>query len=380
MEKINLDQTTGLNHGAAPNAMRANDRASKANKHARIARNYRNKAIELNRKITDWKQIMSGSPVVLFTCCFIIFCASEILYSWEMYREFLGAFFGNPHWIIVLMLGLVIVFIAGYVSHLLSKVISSNEFDLEVYNYLHISKKDLILEYEAIEYVNAEKKKDLLWGIIGMFFILTVVAFISWQRTFLMSEATGVDDYSLIQKVFPVIIVLLEILTGIYIGLYLIPLIIAIYQKRKAQNNYSKNLTICSIEDKMVTALLEQAKLHSEAFTLTKELADSIYRIKNRSMNSENYEDKINLKQLEITITGLNNQPVPNIHIIGVVPSNKSVIGGISNSNGHLFLYWESQDNHLERLIVNNALVKDGPFMANTAYVVLLDESLELTS
>ena len=362
------------------NGIRANERASKANKEARKARESRDKAHNLSKIISDWRDILSGSPILLLTLCFVLFAVAEIVYSWEMYREFLSAFFGNPHWTIVLLLGFVIVCGAAYVSHLLSKSMSSNLFDLEVYNYRFISKKGSILEEIAVEYIEKDRKQDLIYGLIGMLFLLSIVTAISWQRSFLMTEATGNDDYSLIQKIFPVIIVLLEILTGIYIGLYLIPLWKNLIKKWRAEAKFNKHLDICSTEDKMVKALLEQASISGELLFPSKEMADSFYRIKNRSQNNYNYVDEIFLKQIELTVLGNNNQPVDNAHVIGVLQSNQSVVGSISNAHGKLSLFWETNDNAIEKIIVNNIITKTGPFMANTAYVISIIEPQSLTA
>jgi hypothetical protein len=360
------------------NAQRANDRAANANKNACTARTYRDLVIGYERIISDWRNIMVGSPVLLLTISFIILATAEILYSWEMYREFLAAFFGAPHWSIVLLLGLVIVFAAAYVSHLLSKSISSNLFDLEVYNYKHITKKGTILDEEAIEYVNADKKKDLIWGIVGFVLVLAVVGLISWQRSVLMTDATGEDDYSLIQKIFPIIIVLLEIFTGIYLGQYLLPLWEKLSKKGRAWAKYNKHLNICSREDRLVRGLLEQAAMSGETYISSKQMADSMYRVLYRSENNINYVNDIYQKQLTLTVVGNNNQPVVNAQVIGVLPS-QSVIGGVSNAHGNVYLFWETADSHIEQLAING-VVKEGIFKENSNIVISIAEQLSLTS
>ena len=375
MKTSTSSQPTGLNS----NAQRADNRAATANKNAGLARVQRDLAIVFECIISAWRSIMVGSPVLLLTICFFVLAAAEIVYSWEMYREFLGAFFGDPHWFIVLLLGFVIVFAAAYVSHLLSKSISSNLFDLEMYNYKHITKKDTILDEEAREYINADKKQDLIWGIVGFVLLLAVVGLISWQRSILMIDATGQDDYSLIQKVFPIIIVLLEVFTGIYLGQYLIPLWVTLNRKRQAWAKYNKHLDICSREDRLVKVLLEEADRSKETYIPTKQMADSMYRILNRSQNNISYVDEIYQKQLKLTVIGNNNQVVENAQVVGFLPS-QSVVGSISNSHGNAYLFWETPDTHIERLTINGIITKEGPFKENSNIVISVEEQLSLKS
>jgi hypothetical protein len=360
------------------NAQRANDRAANANGNALTARTYRDFAIGCEQTVSDWRKVMVGSPVLLLTISFVILATAEILYSWEMYREFLAAFFGDPHWSIVLLLGLVIVFAAAYVSHLLSKSISSNLFDLEVYNYKHITKQGTILDEEAVEYISADKKKDLIWGIVGFILVLAVVGLISWQRSVLMTDATGEGDYSLIQKVFPIIIVLLEIFTGIYLGQYLFPQWVKLYKKGRAWAKYNKHLNICSREDRLVKVLLEQANLNGETYITSKQMADSMYRVLYRTENNIHYVDEIYQKQLTLTVVGNDNRPVENAQVVGFLPS-QSVIGGVSNAHGNVYLFWETADLHIEQLVING-IIKEGIFKENSNIVISIAEQLRLNS
>lgn len=374
MKTMTHFQSTELNS----NAQRADERAANANKNALYARTARDLAIGYEHTISNWKNIMVGSPVLLFTVSFIILAIAEIIYSFEMYREFLAAFFGDPHFSIVLLLGLVIVFAAAYVSHLLSKGISSNLFDLEVYNYKHITQKGTILDDEAIEYINNDRKKDLLCGIVGFILVLAVVGMISWQRSVMMTDATGEDDYSLIQKIFPIIIVLLEIVTGIYLGQYLLPLWIKHHKKECAWAKYKKHLNICSHEDRLVKALLEQANINRETYISSKQMADSMYRILYRSENNINYIDEICQKQLTLTIIGDNNQAIENAQVVGFLPSH-SIVGGISNTKGNVYLFWETADTYIERLAING-IIKEGIFKENSNIVISITKQLNLTS
>ncbi len=375
MKTQDFYEQKGMNN---QNAMRANDRAASSNNYARLGRECREIYLSANQAINDWKSIMAGSPVFLLTLIFFISAIAEVVYSWEMYREFLGAFFGKPHWTIVLLLGLVINVGAAYVSHLISKAMSSNLFDLEVYNYQYISKKGQIQEVEAVEYVLKDKRKDLIFGLIGAIVILSIVCFISWQRSFLMTDISGVD-YSLVQKILPVLIVLMEILTGIYLGIYLIPLVAKTIIRNREKKKTMEYIALCSKDDRLVTALLVTARENGEKYTPTKEIADSLFRINYRSSDSLNYINEINLKQIDVNIVNSNKNPVPNVHVIGFLPSDNSVATGITDYNGQLFLTWDSKDDYISKLQIDGNVTVEGRFIKNNKYYFPIVSNLALT-
>lgn len=361
------------------NALRAEKEALVANEAANEGRTNRDRKNTYQQVNSQWKRTMSGSPVFLLTIIFLFCAIAEIVYSWEMYREFLAAFFGDPHWSIILLLGLIIVLGAAYVSHLLSKTLSANLFSLEVFNYRFITNNGYILEEEAVEHINNERKKDLRNGIIGTIGFLIVVALISWHRAWLMTDAMGVDDYSLIQKLLPVIIVLLEILTGIYLGIYLIPLWKNQLKIRKAHNRFKHNIRLCSKQDRLVKALIDSAYLNSEHFTPAQNVMESYYRARSRAVSSDNYLDEVELKRIEVVTVDKDNQPVSNVRVVGMLSNQTIVGGGISNGSGFLAISWDSQDEYID-LIINNFTARGGPFKANSSHVVCIDEPLVLSS
>ncbi|MCJ7447732.1 MAG: hypothetical protein MUO72_08565 [Bacteroidales bacterium] len=279
---------------------RLNDRASNANSNCRIARKHRNIDLSTDKEINAQKKVMTSFPVFLFTICFFVFAISEILYSWEMYRDFLGLFFASPHWTITLILGLAIVLSAAYVAHLLSLNLSLHLFNLEVYKYKSVSNKDIITETEAHEQIRKIQKKNLLWGIAALMILLILVALISIRRTDLSAAALGIEELNFIQKALPVIIVLLETLCGIHLGSYLLPLLVKYYVRSRSESKFLKHLGICKYEDKLVLELLNKVKLRGERLIMTKDIYDSLYRSMTRSLNSLNYVDEIENEQVDI--------------------------------------------------------------------------------
>lgn len=363
---------TSVEKQLSNNAQRAEGKAQSAHRDATEGREAKRQRDEGRNIVTEWKRIMSGSPILLLTIIFVFCACAEIVYSWEMYREFLGAFFGMPHWTITLLLGLVIVLGAAYVSHFLSKSLSSNLFDLEVFNYRNISKKGNILEEEAIDHVRSEKKRDLAIGLISGGILLMVVAFISWHRSILMLDATGSNDYSLIQKILPVIIVLFEILTGIYLGLYLLPRWRIEMKIHKENKSFKRHLWACSETDRLVKALMDSALLNNEYFKPSKNALSSYYRAQSRTTD-ENYLDITSVKQLEVTTVDATGVPKSNIRILGVTNNGQVIASGISNEGGYLILYWDSNNDQIE-LMINDFSTKKGPYQANTSHVVCIDE------
>jgi hypothetical protein len=169
-------------------------------------------------------------------------------------------------------------------------------------------------------------------------------------------------------------------LTGIYIGLYLIPLLNRSIKRRNAYRKLLTFVQLCSKDDRTVTALLVASRENNETYTLTKELADSIYRINNRSSNSIDYIDEINMKQIGVQVIGINNVPLSNVHIEGILPIANTKISGITNANGFTVLFWDGPDDIISEIQLNNTTTKEGPFMMNGQYVISYIDPLRISA
>lgn len=370
MKKSNLFQSTELNQ----NSNEAAGRAAKAAVNARKARIHRDITLNDESVLNDWSSIMSNSPVKLCTGIFLLVFIFDLLISWELYQDMLAAtvpIMANTTG--VLICGITIAGAAGYISHLIAKHLSDNEFDRQVYNYQVLHKKDSTVSAIAVEHVLKDSRKDLLIGLILGALLIAIIALISFQRSWLVEAASGEDDYSLLTKVLPIFFIILEIFVGIYLA-YIIDYTGKWFHKWSHTQKFDKCRNYCSYEDRTVVSLSEKADKQGETYIPSKEMADSTYRFLNRSQSNIHYVDEIFLKNVQLQIVGSNNKPVSNAQVVGVLSSG-SKVGAMSNQEGNTCLYWETEDNQIEKIVVNNTITQAGPFLENTKNVISINET-----
>lgn len=346
---------------------RAGLRARKASRFAQKGRNQLQRKLAYERQLQNWGQIMENAPVSLFTVIFFVSWPTEILVSFEMYKEILSSYTEIPNIIFIWLLGSFIVGFAALTSHLLSKKISPELFRLEQYNLItprsgHIR----LLPIEATEKVKSYSLLQLGFGVISFLILVIIVGLISWQRSYLMAYSTGgiENDYSLFEKILPIVIVTVEVYTGIYLG-YIIKKISILIRKSLVGWRAKKNLGKCLYETEMAYGLLEKGREENLTLTLNKDLLDVIFRMNFRSSSAPDYLEEIMINQCRI-ITRTKQEFLPNIRIVGLLNTSELTNVAYTSDQGVAIVYW-NDDCPLKALEIGGQLF-EGPFKNNTTH------------
>jgi hypothetical protein len=346
-------------------------RASESNLAAKDARFHRQKRDNINEILEGWQSIMASSPVGLFMVIWTIACVAELLTSWEMYRELLTSISSNPHWTLSLIMGLFVIGLGAFVSHYLSKYFSRNLRELDVFNATSSNELRLLAE----ESVKKNIKNDFLIGIVAMVILLLIVGFISWQRIFLQSEVSG-SDYSIFQKVLPIIIVVVEVFSGIFLFYFLL---LNRYKQRswKHHKKYNSYRQKCVQQNQMAINLYYQAVDLGEEIAYNNDLRDALWRYEHRSSGSDNYVDSIPPAQTTKIIVLRDGKSESGVHLYGKLPNGETTSAVFTSSFGHATLIWEGSCQVLESVFVNSQ-EHIGPFQANSTVNIEMDSANHL--
>ncbi len=356
---------------SATNAQEAVARAqcsSLAAKSARIVRDQRNFIQQL---LEDWSRIFTNSPIGILTTLFIFAVLMEIFFSFPMYTDLMSQMTGEGNFMLALVGALFIVLWGAYVSHLISKKMSPAIFDYTVYNEMKFSKAAMP-QAAAEEKAHIAARRDLIKGLILGILLLFVVTAVSWQRVWLMGAITGAD-YSLTHKLLPVVCVLIEIISGIYVG-YLIRRSRQLYNVRKFHNEFVREKTLCSYEASMAQAHSQHAIDKGEKLPSTKELGDAMYRYENRALDNDNYVDPVPEKKTLKVVVADNAGFVKGVHLSGILANGEYSNSIVTNDQGEGVLTWDSDTNQVMTIYTDHKQHK-GPFRENSTIRIDIDRN-----
>lgn len=347
---------------SATNAQESISRAQTSNRAAKAARTARDERNFILQVLEDWARIFTNSPIGILTALFIFAVGMELLFSWPMYSDLMSQMLGSANAMLSLIGGVFIVLWGAYVSHLLAKKMSPSVFDYTVYNEIKFS-KNAMPQAAAEEKAHIARHRDFFKGLILGILLLVVVAAISWQRAWLMGAITG-SDYSLTHKLLPVVCVLIEIISGIYIGY-----IIRRYrEKRKAKKLHKEFLNrkdICAYETNMAHEHYQHALSTNEKVHFSKELRDTLYRFEHRSQDNDEYVNEIPvLKTLKVVVADENGM-VQGIHLAGVLANGEYCNSIWTNDQGEGVLTWDNDAKEVLAVYTDNQQHR-GPFRENS--------------
>lgn len=354
-----------------PNANAAAHEGSTAAEYANNGRKYRKDYHSQQNIITRWDNILSNDPVFLFTIIFIICFAADILVSWEMYRDVVSyVLTSTPAWA-MLLLGFLINGFAAVVSHYFSKTKSDGLFNYEVWNLQHIIHRGEKPYEIAIRDVTKDKKNDFILFLLTSVTLIVIVGFISFNRSFLLKQG-GNDEagYNLLQKILPMVIVMAEVFTGIYLVFVLKRLLLNL----KASSNKGKFLNFLHLtneHDKIVGRLVQKANKNNEYIDIQRNVKNSLYRIKYRDLN-DSYIDDLEFNQAEFIIKGAMDNVIPNLRIVGNLTGGGQTNATYTNEEGKAEVHWQSTEEHIDSIIVGGIKLM-GPFTSNFVHVVRLE-------
>lgn len=345
------------------NFQEAINRASSSNRAAKAARNAEEKRNFIQQILDDWARIFTNSPIGILTALFLFAVLMEIFFSFPMYLDLMSQMTGGKNYVLAFVGAIFIVLWGAYVSHLISKKMSPSVFDYTVYNELKFSKRAMP-QAAAEEKVRIATQRDLLKGLLFGILIMVVVASISWQRVFLLKAINSVADYSLFHKLMPVICVLIEIVSGLYIG-YLIRRLRESRKAKKLNKEFVREKSLCVYETQMAHEHYHHALEKGEKIHYSKDLYDSNYRYEHRSQDDDNYCDPIPVqKTLTVTVadeTGL----LHGIHLAGILSNGEYCNSIYTNDHGEGILSWDSDAKEVLMVYVDNKQ-HNGPYRENS--------------
>lgn len=359
------------------NSQEAVSRASSSNRASKSARVAIGKRNFIQQILDDWARIFTNSPVGILTALFVFAVLMEIFFSFPMYLDLMSQMTGKGNFILALLGALFIVLWGAYVSHLLAKKMSPSVFDYTVYNEMKFS-KNAMPQAAAEEKARIASRNDLIKGLFFGIFLLIVVAAISWQRVLLMGAITSAD-YSLIHKLLPVVCVLIEIISGLYVG-YLIRRFLESRKAKKLHKEYVRERDLCVYDTKMAHEHHQHAIEKNEKLHYSKELYDANYRYEHRSQDDENYIDPIPVQKTLTVVVADDNGLMHGVHLAGRLANGEYCNSIYTNEHGEGILSWDSDAKEVLLVYVDNEQHK-GPYRENSKIRIDLNrmKKIEMT-
>jgi hypothetical protein len=354
-----------------PNANAAAHEGSTAAEYANNGRKYRTEYYFQQKIVGRWNDLLSNDPVFLFTIIFIICFAADILITWEMYRDVVSYILtSTPAWA-MLLLGFLINGFAAVVSHYFSKTKSDGLFNYEVWNLQHIIHKGEKPHEIAVRDVTKDKKNDFFLFLLTSVILVVIVGFISFNRSFLLTAGGNKDaDYNLLQKILPIVIVVAEVFTGIYL-VFVLKRLLWNYKASSNRGKFLNFLHLTNEHDKIVGRLIQKANENNEYVDFQRNVKNSLFRIKYRDLN-DSYIDEVEFNQAEFIIKGSSDLAIPNLSIVGNLNGGGQTNATYTDEQGKAEVHWNSKDEDIDSLIVNGIKLM-GPFTRNFVHVVRLE-------
>lgn len=356
-----MKKTPTLSHNS--NTIEANNRSQNSNRAAKAARIAKEELNRLLAILDEWSQIFSNSSVALGTSLFMFATAMELFFSWPMYIDMMSQMTGKANNVLAGIGGGFLVLWGAYVSHLIAKRMSPAMVEYHTFNILQ-NKDNKLPIAAAKEKAKIAMKRDFILGLILGILLLLIVAAISWQRVWLITDITGVD-YSLMHKLLPVICVLIEIVSGIFIS-YLRMRIKTIIKVNKLKKRFEKEKSICAFETMMAQEYHTKAEDDGEKAVHSKELSDALFRYEHRSQDNDNYVDEIpSVKTLKIIVANQNGM-LSGVHLAGVLSNGEYCNTIKTNEKGEGTLSWHGESSEMLKVYTDN-IPHLGPFRENSS-------------
>lgn len=250
----------------------------------------------LQERIRVYEEIVSTTNVILFSVLFVLFAAAEWFSSWEIYTDLAKVFSLDPPVALISVFALAVVGTAVLVSWLLEMTISSSLRQWRVEVLSSTTNYRSFPPYEIERLVSIRQRKKFWTGLIVGLLLVGVVAHLSYEREWMMNqllqhpgEETGL---SYVRISLPPLLVVLEILTGIFLiyGIHLL----ALSLKRSSQRKQWKaQVRYCHRNDHRITRIWNHLLELGYKAPLNREVQEALYRTQHRSTSDDNYLDEI---------------------------------------------------------------------------------------
>jgi len=324
-----------------------NDQLIRANKEFKVADNLASNASKLAHKanmalelyksehdrLNNWKSIMSTAPVTALTAIFFIVSVGEYLVSKEIYREF------NDKWPWAIA---IVFFVAGlFVSEFIVYKLFAQKRAWKKYEL----KRDKNNNSKTNDEIDASIKKitnnNFVFGALLGLLIITAIGFLSYKRV--QGElAAGMRETGFgIMDFMPVILYLIEIISGVFIW-YLIKKIRLGIDVTNLWEKFSDFAASCYKDTAAAIKKYQDAE-HENYDPLKVQLSDNIHTAfyRNNSFTLDDKEKYVSLPEkindyFNIKLIDVNGAPLRR-HIT-IITDYKFSASGSTNEEGKLTL------------------------------------------
>jgi len=349
-------------------AQDALNRAQQSVIHAANALKARLLMTQQEERLNYWSGLFVNSPVIVATCIFFLAVAIEIIFSLPMYLDLMAEMTGTGNYFNALIGASLIVLWGAGVSHYIGKWASLAIFDYNIANKMHFSEKNA-LQAAVEEDVRMATSRDFIIGLGLGAALLFVVIGVSWQRVWLIGEITG-GNYSLINKLLPVICVILEMISGIYLG-YVYSRARRLILKKKYTQQYWDEKSQCAYQTNMAAEYYHKAVELGEPIHFNRELKDALFRNEFRSIDQDDYIEPVPAENVLKVIVKDGQSLISGVHLYGVTANGETCNRTYTNEFGEGILIWSGDQKALTHLFADGELYK-GPFLENTTAVITL--------
>jgi len=189
----------------------ASSLAQKANHLIEVAGKTLNEYKIENERLDNWKKIMSTAPVRLLSALFVVIAIVEYLISVKIYEEFIP----RAPWVVALGFLSVGVLVSEFIVYKISKA----KRKWKKYELKRDPNNKNMIEPEIDAYISKFSNSRFIIGLIIGIFLIAMIGFLSYKRVQyeIGSEMRPADLGFGIMDLLPLLLYIVEILTGIYV-------------------------------------------------------------------------------------------------------------------------------------------------------------------
>jgi len=345
--------------------------ASNASKHAHSANGILETYKSENGRLTNWKSIMSTAPVMAFAVIFIIVSIGEYLVSKEIYREF------NEKWPWAIA---IVFFVAGlFVSEFIVYKLFGQKRAWKKYELKrdpnNNSKTNDEIDYSIKKITN----NYFIFGVILGLLIIAAIGFLSYKRV--QGElAAGMRETGFgIMDFMPVILYIIEIISGAFIW-YLIKKTGLSIHVKKLWKKFSHFATACNRDTAASIKKYQDAERENyDPFKV--QLSDNVHTAfyRNNSFTLDNKEKYVSVPTKMndyFNIHLIDKDGTPLRRHITIITDYKFTASGSTNAEGKLTLEIEGTfpSDSCKRIFIRQSADTDEFISINEEYDLDVDK------
>lgn len=309
----------------------ANTAAQTANELARDASHTHIEYLDQKDRLDNWNRIMSIAPVFPFLLFFIAITIGEFYFSKEIYRVISRS---NP-WIIAFALAVVGIFISDFIAYLWFGSLRT----WKRYELRRDKNRDHLTEDEMDQLVKSFAVQHFVFGLVLGILLIAGIGWLSLKRVQLELAAGLRTDGFCATDLLPVILYVLEILSGIFI-VYMFK---HLGQKIRVRNLYSQFTKLVKSASEFTSATVSKFQIaeggqHSPIGShISDNVHEAHFRYKMKDVNNEEDYIQSSTKENQSILFQINNKEGQGVvRQIDIVTEFKFSLGGTTDTNGKI--------------------------------------------